>query len=562
MPVVNNFTALLSGSYWGGIEVAHTPVIVTYSFSTTATEPTYPVDGFTGSTLSTFQEFSDAEKTQARTALGEWAAASSIVFVEVAPGHGDLNFQLVDFSTTTYGPKGGVGFYPFGDWNSLTYPYFHDGLTVGGDIFMNSDFETGSGSGEQVDYGTLLHEIGHAIGLKHPTEVVTDLAANPPVTHDAVLNADDPNRTIMATVGGADPHLKNFDKLAATYLYGAAGHGGVFQGDASGSNSVLSSWSWNAATETATLVGKGVDDSIRGTSVTDLIYSGNGNDKLFGLNGNDTLNGGAGNDFLDGGSGVDTMVGGLGDDTYFVDNTSDKIIEKAGQGNDWVYATASYTLGNNLETLQMFGDGLTGNGNNGANTLFGDGTFATTLNGYNGDDYIVGGAAADSLHGGNDNDTMYGQDGDDLVNGDAGNDFIHGDAGADKLNGGTGNDTIYGGLGHDTLAGSAGLDTFVFDTAASNANYDRILDFAVADDHIAFDHTVFAALQTEPSSSTLAASNFHIGTGATTADQHVIYDSGAGKLYYDADGNGAGAQQLVTTLTAGLALTNAHFLVF
>ena len=83
MPVVTDYTALLSGSYWGGIEV-RTPVIVTYSFTTAATIPDYPVEGFTAGTEATFQEFSDAEKTQARTALAEWADASSIVFVRLA----------------------------------------------------------------------------------------------------------------------------------------------------------------------------------------------------------------------------------------------------------------------------------------------------------------------------------------------------------------------------------------------------------------------------------------------------------------------------------------------
>ena len=34
MPVVSDFTALLSGSYWNGIEVTGAPVIVTYSFPT------------------------------------------------------------------------------------------------------------------------------------------------------------------------------------------------------------------------------------------------------------------------------------------------------------------------------------------------------------------------------------------------------------------------------------------------------------------------------------------------------------------------------------------------
>jgi Ca2+-binding RTX toxin-like protein len=83
----------------------------------------------------------------------------------------------------------------------------------------------------------------------------------------------------------------------------------------------------------------------------------------------------------------------------------------------------------------------------------------------------------------------------------------------------------------------------------------------VAADHIWFLQSVYAALGTEPASQTLAASNFHIGTAATTANEHVIYDSTAGRIYYDADGAGGTAQQLVTTLTAGLALTNQHFLV-
>ena len=49
MPVVNNYTALLSGSYWGGIET-RAQVIVTYSFTSAATIPAYPVDGFTAGT--------------------------------------------------------------------------------------------------------------------------------------------------------------------------------------------------------------------------------------------------------------------------------------------------------------------------------------------------------------------------------------------------------------------------------------------------------------------------------------------------------------------------------
>jgi Ca2+-binding RTX toxin-like protein len=561
MPVVTDYTALLSGSYWGGIEVIHTPVIVTYSFTTVATIPDYPVEGFTAGTEATFQEFSDAEKTQARTALAEWAAASSIVFLEVAPGNGDINFQLVDFSTTDYDGYAGIGFYPFGSWDSFSYPYFVDGLDVSGDIFMNSDFETGSGAGEEVSYATLLHEIGHAIGLKHPTEVFTNFAADPDVVHDEVLASDDPNLTIMAEAGGANQHLTTLDMQAAAFIYGAAGDGGVFQADASGSNSKLASWFWDVDTETLTLNGKGIADAIRGSSVTDIIKGFGGNDRLYGLDGNDTLDGGNGNDQLDGGEGVDTMYGRTGDDTYYVDNAGDLVKESANQGADWVYAFTSYTLANNVEGVQFFGSGIVGNGNNSANTIYGDGGNATTLYGKNGDDYMVGGSADDVLRGGNDNDTIFGLGGIDSIFGDAGNDYLSGEAGNDKVNGGGGDDDIYGGLGRDTLTGGAGFDYFVFDTAAAGNNADKIVDFTIGNDNMVFIQSVYAALDIGPGS-TLAASNFHTGTAATTADHHIIHDSTAGKVFYDADGVGGVAQQLVTTVTVGLALTNQDFLVF
>ena len=247
MPVVTDYTALLSGDYWNGIEVTGKPVIVTYSFPTTAAGYLADVDGFTAATVSSFQAFNGAEQAQARTALGEWAAASGLIFVEVAPGQGDINFQLVDFDTTSapsYAGAGGIGFYPFGDWNFFTYPSFSSDIDGSGDVFMNSQFA----SGGSVTYGTLLHEIGHAIGLKHPTEVVTNFAANPVVTHDQVLASDDPALTIMAEVGdpGVSEHLKTLDQQAAAFLYGPAGTGQVVTANASGANAAVSSWSWKA----------------------------------------------------------------------------------------------------------------------------------------------------------------------------------------------------------------------------------------------------------------------------------------------------------------------------
>ena len=156
MPVVTDYTALLGGDYWNGIEVTGKPVIVTYSFPTTAAGYLADIGGFTAATVSSFQAFNSTEKAQARTALGEWAAASGLIFVEVAPGQGDINFQLVDFNTTSgpsYAGAGGIGFYPFGDWNYFTYPSFQSDIDGSGDVFMNSQFA----SGGSVAYLSLIH---------------------------------------------------------------------------------------------------------------------------------------------------------------------------------------------------------------------------------------------------------------------------------------------------------------------------------------------------------------------------------------------------------------------
>jgi hypothetical protein len=251
MPVVTDYTALLGGNYWSGIEVTGRPVIVTYSFPTSAPAYDSGVPGFTGATLASFQAFTAAQQVQARAALADWASVSGVIFLEVAPGQGDINFQAVDLNTTgLYTGKGGIGFEPFGAWDSFSYPQFSDDLDFAGDVFMNTQLI----SGGVISYGTLLHEIGHVLGLKHPTEIRDNLAADPDITHDEVLSADDPALTIMATVGGTAT-LKQLDIDAAAFIYGATG-GAVVTGNASGSNAVLASWSWNAAAMILTQTGR------------------------------------------------------------------------------------------------------------------------------------------------------------------------------------------------------------------------------------------------------------------------------------------------------------------
>ena len=46
---------------------------------------------------------------------------------------------------------------------------------------------------------------------------------------------------------------------------------------------------------------------------------------------------------------------------------------------------------------------------------------------------------------------------------------------------------------------------------------------------------------------------------ATTADQRVVYNQSTGQLFFDADGNGAGAAVLFALVVPGTALTTASF---
>ena len=452
MPVVTDYTALITGSSWSGIEVATKPVIVTFSFAAAAPSYIGSINGFTGATAATFQAFTPAEQVQARAALAEWAAASGIVFLEVAPGQGDISFQSVDFNTTSYAGAGGVAEYPFGDWNGFTFPSFRDDLGSPGDVFMNSVFE----SGGMVNYGTLLHEIGHALGLKHPTEIINSVTT----THDQVLATDDALLTIMAQ-GAGTAVLKQLDKDAVAFLYGAAGTGGVHTGSASGANSAVSAWSWNATTARLTQFGFAVADVMRGISVADTMNGLAGDDQLFGLAGNDILNGGDGNDLLEGGSGNDRMTGGIGDDTYFVSG-SDVVVEAAGGGDDFVHADKSYTLTANVESLQLSGANLIGRGNGLANVMFGDGVSGDRLYGLAGVDYIVGAGGADILYGGTEADQLYGG---------AGADRLYGDAGADYMDGGDGNDSYYVDDSFDAVAETSAAVAGGIDTVYSSISF-------------------------------------------------------------------------------------------
>jgi Ca2+-binding RTX toxin-like protein len=129
-------------------------------------------------------------------------------------------------------------------------------------------------------------------------------------------------------------------------------------------------------------------------------------------------------------------------------------------------------------------------------------------------------------------------------------DSLTGAAGGQTLTGQGGADTLWGAGGVDTLWGGSGNDAFVFREMGST-NADRVSDFASAADKLQLDDAAFAAIG--------ALGNFAAGDGRFWAaagasaghdvNDRVIYNTSTGALYYDADGSGSGAAQLVATLT-------------
>lgn len=91
---------------------------------------------------------------------------------------------------------------------------------------------------------------------------------------------------------------------------------------------------------------------------------------------------------------------GVGDNnTYFVDISTDVIVENANEGTDTVSSAITYTLGTNLENLTLTGaTAINGSGNTVANVLAGN-SAANTLTGAAGNDtYVMGrGSAADTI---------------------------------------------------------------------------------------------------------------------------------------------------------------------
>ncbi len=95
------------------------------------------------------------------------------------------------------------------------------------------------------------------------------------------------------------------------------------------------------------------------------------------------------------------------------------------------------------------------------------------------------------------------------------------------------------------MKGQAGADTFVFDRPLGPDNYDRIIDFNVNEvdegDMLRFKADVLHGMTAGPLDATMLA----FGPVATDPAHRFIFDQAAGELYWDTDGSGNLATQVL-----------------
>nr|WP_246346968.1 calcium-binding protein [Sphingomonas jinjuensis] len=319
-------------------------------------------------------------------------------------------------------------------------------------------------------------------------------------------------------------------------------------------------------------------ETIQAASGTDAINI-TGNPDAQTIVGNDGAN------ILSGAGGGDTLIGLGGNDTYQVRSMGDQVIEANGGGVDTVFATVSYSLGaNEVEVLstvvQAANDAinLIGNyatqliiGNYGNNILNGGSAGQDTLIGLFGDDtYAVGDSSVTIVeNAGQGTDTVVTSVSYQLRSNASIENFtaqnlsgterlvLIGNDVSQTIVGNAGDNTIDGRGGNDLLVGGSGSDVFAFTTAPSAGNSDVILDFQAGVDRIGLASDVFAAV----TGGGITAGEFVTGTAALDADDRLIFDQAGRRLFYDADGNGAGAAVLIATFQNPAQLDVNSFVV-
>lgn len=373
--------SLLMGGKWG-------VQTLTYHFPQTAV-------GLDGVNAAQFSGLTAGEQAVVVNAMSRWAQAAALSFVptaDVAAAH----LRIYKYS---------------GDGNVTARVTAFPGAVSSIDLQIGSFLAGVHWNAGGYGYFTLLHELGHALGLKHPHDTVAGFPALNPAEDSVLTSVMSYASYPGAGVGGytiadgsypSGPMLN--DIAAVQYLYGpntnvfTANMGDTYYTfDPTFATILTSRWdgggtdTWNFGNYSAGLsvdLRPGRWTSLGGQFAlldsTQPVYAsvnlatpyllagstaglienangGSGNDTLVGNQADNRLAGGGGNDVLDGGDGDDILIGGPGDDILTGGQGADRFVfEASGGGNDTV---TDFGVGDRLEVTGLPLSAFLGEGN-------------------------------------------------------------------------------------------------------------------------------------------------------------------------------------------------------
>jgi Ca2+-binding RTX toxin-like protein len=330
--------------------------------------------------------FTALNQTQRSNALLLLNSLSKIIDVQVLPA------QTIDAPNT-------ITIALNDQENTGGYAYIPSASSLGSDVFINNLPYNDTFAQNSPGASTITHEIGHALGLKHPfykSDASGD-ASEPPY----LQGTEDHARWTMMSYQSSNAENKlefsPLDVAALQYLYGPSttervgddtytydinaanfiwDGGGIDTLDASFSTDAVTLflepgyWGYSGASKSELITDSGqatinfgsVIENLLGSEHNDTLTGNAADNSIQGNAGDDIIFGGAGDDSFDytGGEGDDELNGGLGNDSYFIYAWSgnDTIVEKLNEGIDRVYSDISYSLSSvpNVEILSAYND--------------------------------------------------------------------------------------------------------------------------------------------------------------------------------------------------------------
>ncbi|RYE81206.1 MAG: matrixin family metalloprotease [Oxalobacteraceae bacterium] len=285
---LNHIDALLdSGPDWN------------YFSSNNTLQYTFSVASGTEAGKTGLQAFSASQQAAVRTAIGYIAQVTGIQFLETAVGtDAQIHLSNTDLAgANVTGLCSWLSNYSYSGTQLVSYDADAYVYLDNAEWNAQNSNLTPGGNG----YETLLHELGHALGLKHSFETTDDNKAVLPTAQDNTAN------TLMSytDLGGPYTTYRQDDIAALNWLYGRDGLAGTM--------------------------------GINSTTGARYITGTNGADTLTGTDASDTLEGDGGNDMLFGGNGIDTAVfRGLRSEYTFTNlaNGNLQVVNNTGSAND------------------------------------------------------------------------------------------------------------------------------------------------------------------------------------------------------------------------------------